>query len=84
MTTEKPSLVVTSGGISALGGGGAKPEEAPVVKKRNPYCDFCLGDDDLNQKLGKPEKMVSCADCGRSGILMSLLCLLFISSLSLS
>ena len=79
MTIEKPSLVVTSGGISAIGGGGAKPEEAPVVKKRNPYCDFCLGDDDLNQKLGKPEKMVSCADCGRSGMLMSLFTLYLIS-----
>lgn len=34
--------------------------------KPNPYCDFCLGEDSLNKKSGKPEKMVSCADCGRS------------------
>ena len=35
--------------------------------KPNGYCDFCLGDDNLNKKTGKPEKLVSCADCGRSG-----------------
>ena len=34
--------------------------------KPNPYCDFCLGEDSANKKTGKPEKMVSCADCGRS------------------
>ena len=44
-----------------------KDMAAPPVKKRNPYCDFCLGDDSINQKSQKPEKMVSCADCGRSG-----------------
>lgn len=38
-----------------------------ILKKRNPYCDFCLGDDAMNRKSGKTEKMVSCADCGRSG-----------------
>ena len=31
------------------------------------YCDFCLGSTDLNKKSGVAEKMVSCADCGRSG-----------------
>ena len=35
--------------------------------KPNGYCDFCLGDDNLNKKTNKPEKLVSCADCGRSG-----------------
>ena len=35
--------------------------------KPNPYCDFCLGDDTGNRKSGKAERMVSCADCGRSG-----------------
>ena len=40
---------------------------AAGVKKRNPYCDFCLGDDGVNRKSGKMERMVSCADCGRSG-----------------
>jgi len=36
------------------------------VAKPNPYCDFCLGDSTGNKKTSKPEKMVSCADCGRS------------------
>ena len=45
-----------------------KEEPPPTsIKKRNPYCDFCLGDDSINRKSGKVEKMVSCADCGRSG-----------------
>lgn len=37
------------------------------LAKPNPYCDFCLGDSTGNKKTSKPEKMVSCADCGRSG-----------------
>lgn len=32
-----------------------------------PYCDFCLGNELENKKTLKPEKLVSCADCGRSG-----------------
>ena len=35
--------------------------------KPSPYCDFCLGDSVHNRKSSKPEKMVSCANCGRSG-----------------
>ena len=31
------------------------------------YCDFCLGGTDLNKKTNKPEELVSCAECGRSG-----------------
>ena len=31
------------------------------------YCDFCLGDSSENKKTGRPEEMVSCAECGRSG-----------------
>ena len=31
------------------------------------YCDFCLGDASENKKTGKPEELVSCAECGRSG-----------------
>ena len=31
------------------------------------YCDFCLGDRHQNKKTNKPEDMVSCAECGRSG-----------------
>jgi len=30
------------------------------------YCDFCLGKKDKNAR-GKPEDLVSCHDCGRSG-----------------
>lgn len=33
----------------------------------NKYCDFCLGDSNLNQKTGQSEDLVSCSDCGRSG-----------------
>ncbi len=33
----------------------------------NNYCDFCLGDSNLNQKTGSSEVLVSCSDCGRSG-----------------
>lgn len=35
--------------------------------KPSPYCDFCLGDSVCNRKSSKPESMVSCANCGRSG-----------------
>lgn len=35
--------------------------------KPSPYCDFCLGDSTCNRKTSKQEKMVSCANCGRSG-----------------
>lgn len=31
------------------------------------YCDFCLGDEKENKKTNRPESMVSCAECGRSG-----------------
>lgn len=34
--------------------------------KPSPYCDFCLGDSTCNRKSSKAEKMVSCANCGRS------------------
>ena len=30
------------------------------------HCSFCLGTNDVN-RLGKPELMLSCARCGRSG-----------------
>jgi zinc finger protein ubi-d4 len=33
----------------------------------SPYCDFCLGDANENKKTQKPEELVSCSDCGRSG-----------------
>ena len=31
------------------------------------YCDFCLGGSSENKKTNKPEDLVSCAECGRSG-----------------
>lgn len=34
----------------------------------NDYCDFCLGDSNMNQKTGQSEELVSCSDCGRSGM----------------
>lgn len=37
----------------------------------NDYCDFCLGDSTLNQKTGQSEELVSCSDCGRSGMSVS-------------
>jgi hypothetical protein len=33
----------------------------------NNYCDFCLGGSNMNKKSGRPEELVSCADCGCSG-----------------
>ena len=38
--------------------------------KPSAYCDFCLGDATENKKTMKPEEMVSCAECGRSGKLL--------------
>ena len=32
------------------------------------YCDFCLGDAKENKKTGIREELISCSDCGRSGI----------------
>ena len=42
------------------------PQGKPIAKP-NPICDFCLGDNNINKKSSRPEKLVSCADCGRSG-----------------
>ncbi|KFD49893.1 hypothetical protein M513_09222 [Trichuris suis] len=30
-------------------------------------CDLCLGDVNENKKTNKPEQLISCSDCGRSG-----------------
>lgn len=43
------------------------PSQGKPLAKPNPICDFCLGDNTLNKKTSRPEKLVSCADCGRSG-----------------
>jgi hypothetical protein len=32
------------------------------------YCDFCLGDASENKKTQSAEELVSCAECGRSGM----------------
>ncbi|XP_037534439.1 zinc finger protein neuro-d4 [Nematolebias whitei] len=45
-----------------------KPKKAPdgsVIA--NGYCDFCLGG---SKKTGCPEDLISCADCGRSVLLV--------------
>ncbi|XP_051748985.1 zinc finger protein ubi-d4 isoform X2 [Chanodichthys erythropterus] len=50
-------------------------QDEPKTPKKGPdglalpnnYCDFCLGDSNLNQKTGQSEELVSCSDCGRSG-----------------
>jgi hypothetical protein len=44
----------------------------------SPYCDFCLGDATENKKSGHPEELVSCADCGRSGMFVFFICYLII------
>ena len=44
----------------------------PGHKPGNKYCDFCLGDENENKKTGFKEEMVSCADCGRSGLFVFL------------
>ena len=52
------------------------PPEPKEEKKRvppSPYCDFCLGDSSENKKTGHSEQLVSCADCGRSGKIDSML-----------
>lgn len=48
---------------------------SPLAKKGpdglalpNNYCDFCLGDSKINKKTSNPEELVSCSDCGRSGM----------------
>uniref|UniRef100_A0A2I3SHM1 Zinc finger protein ubi-d4 n=1 Tax=Pan troglodytes TaxID=9598 RepID=A0A2I3SHM1_PANTR len=33
----------------------------------NNYCNFCLGNSKINKKMGQPEELVSCFDCGCSG-----------------
>lgn len=45
-------------------------KSTPIPDNNNdnsPYCDFCLGDASENKKTQKPEELVSCSDCGRSG-----------------
>ena len=44
-----------------------KRNKGPGPASPNIYCDFCLGDSGENKKTGTAEKLISCADCGRSG-----------------
>lgn len=44
---------------------------------RSPYCDFCLGDE-VSNKSGQPEILISCSDCGRSGIYFTVLFYYFV------
>ncbi|XP_046401062.1 zinc finger protein ubi-d4 A [Ischnura elegans] len=53
-------------GSSASGTSGNLGEEKERAQP-SPYCDFCLGDATENKKTGRPEELVSCSDCGRSG-----------------
>ena len=49
--------------------GPGRPKKIPgSVTSPNNYCDFCLGDVYENKTTGFPEELLSCADCGRSGI----------------
>lgn len=49
------------GEVSKSSKGGGGPET-------NNYCDFCLGDATENKKTQTPEDLISCSDCGRSGM----------------
>ncbi|KAI9434207.1 hypothetical protein H4582DRAFT_1981297 [Lactarius indigo] len=44
----------------------AKPPKKKRKVRREPNCGFCNGNDKKN-KIGEPEEMVSCDECGRSG-----------------
>jgi len=75
-----PSSSHHSGGIMHTAPAPSKEEnkEAPMANKPidslkpkvqpSPYCDFCLGNAVENKKSGSPEELVSCSDCGRSGM----------------
>ena len=42
------------------------PSKADI--ESSAYCDFCLGDARENKKTGTKEELISCSDCGRSGM----------------
>ena len=54
-----------------VAGGASNAKAANGKANPNNYCDFCLGDETENKKTGEKEELVSCADCGRSGGLSS-------------
>ena len=43
-----------------------KPQKKKKKVRREPNCGFCGGNDKKN-KIGEPEEMISCDECGRSG-----------------
>ena len=59
----------------------ASTDEKAKGTQKSPFCDFCLGDKELNKKSGKPEEMCSCAECGRSGELFKSIIILFLAVL---
>jgi len=59
-------MPMTGPSQSATSGGPPGQDKKKEVKPSE-YCDFCLGDSNENKKTGKPELLVSCAECGRSG-----------------
>ncbi|XP_053984303.1 protein piccolo isoform X3 [Hylaeus volcanicus] len=59
-----PSSVRTEGPPTP----GNNEKKAGKSAQPSPYCDFCLGDARENKKTGGSEELVSCSDCGRSGI----------------
>jgi len=75
---HQPPKAELSSVIRADAAAGSRPDNMIIAagkktmhgKERAPslgYCDFCLGDTSENKKTGKPEELVSCAECGRSG-----------------
>ena len=72
-------IAYSSRGHLGYGGHGEKEDHEAIdrskmktihgkeIAKSLGYCDFRLGDATSNKKTGKPEELVSCAECGRSG-----------------
>lgn len=62
---EPPPMAIVPGGgrTVQLGKTMSGRDRAPSLG----YCDFCLGDAAENKKTSRPEELVSCAECGRSG-----------------
>ena len=48
--------------------GSGKQDSAAGHVVPNTYCDFCLGDADENKTTASAEGLISCSDCGRSGM----------------
>ena len=74
-SARRPGMYQENSPMGYGGGPNPGPREEPTSpaqpqkKKVTPseYCDFCLGDSNMNKKSNKPEELVSCAECGRSG-----------------